>query len=428
MSSSALIFLVFISTFFCISVPVPVIALTLVLDTRLDTGLIHKQRSDLSQTTEGILVDSLYAIRDRRMDVALGRMETLVATHPEFRLAQLIYGDLLLSKSCLITNIGSYPNASPDKVTGLREEARQRFNHYLYSPSPTALPQYLIRLPEDPAQVIVIDISRSRLYLYENHDKGIRLRGDYYASVGKNGFPKRSQGDQKTPIGIYATTGSIPPDTLSDRYGAGAFPINYPNEWDNRLGRTGNGIWIHGVPKDTYSRAPHASDGCIAIANEDLLSIKDILATPNTPVILAKDVSWVEDKEIAARRNRFEKEFHRWQRDWESLDYQSYAKYYSRDFQSGTENRASWLHHKRYVNAKKQHIRIGVSNLSIFGYPDERNMLVVTFDQDYRSDNFNSYSKKRQYWRQEKTSTGEDGKEENNTWRIIYENTLPPIQ
>ena len=30
--------------------------------------------------------------------------------------------------------------------------------------------------------------------------------------------------------------------------GDGAFPLNYPNEWDRRLNKTGSGIWLHGTP------------------------------------------------------------------------------------------------------------------------------------------------------------------------------------
>jgi murein L,D-transpeptidase YafK len=62
----------------------------------------------------------------------------------------------------------------------------------------------------------------------------------------------------------------MPQDKLTDFYGSGAFPINYPNEWDRIRGRNGYGIWLHGTPRDTYSRPPRASDGCIVLSNEDL--------------------------------------------------------------------------------------------------------------------------------------------------------------
>ncbi len=47
----------------------------------------------------------------------------------------------------------------------------------------------------------------------------------------------------------------------------------------------------------------------------------------------------------------------------------------------------------------------------ILRYPDQSDMVIVSYEQDYRSNNFNSVSKKRQYWRKES-----DGR-----WRIVYE-------
>ena len=35
-------------------------------------------------------------------------------------------------------------------------------------------------------------------------------------------------------------------------------PSTIPNEWDKRHGRSGFGIWLHGTPSDTYSRAAYA--------------------------------------------------------------------------------------------------------------------------------------------------------------------------
>nr|VFJ73366.1 MAG: Murein L,D-transpeptidase YafK [Candidatus Kentron sp. FM]VFK20888.1 MAG: Murein L,D-transpeptidase YafK [Candidatus Kentron sp. FM] len=403
--------------------PELVMGATLMLDSHLDSPPSYVQYSAAPHPIEKILMDSLSAIREKRMDTALHGIETLIEKHPEFRLAQLIYGDLLLSKGHWITNLGNHPDAPQDKLLGLREEIHQRVKHYSYRPAPNTLPSYLIRPGKDLARLVIVDIDQSRLYVFEHHRGRIRLRGDYYASVGKNGFPKRSEGDQKTPIGLYVTTKGISSNKLPNRYGIAAFPVDYPNKWDKRLGRTGHGIWIHGVSPDTYSRPPRSSDGCIAVANQDLLSIKEILAVPNTPVIITEHISWTHQREIAIRRNRFEVQFDRWRRDWESRDNGRYAGHYARDFENETGDRASWLEHKRRVNAKKQYIEVSVSNLSILGYPGEPDIVQVTFDQDYRSSNYNLRSKKRQYWRKENDGKG-NGVEEDGVWRIVYEDTL----
>ncbi len=52
----------------------------------------------------------------------------------------------------------------------------------------------------------------------------------------------------------------------------------------------------------------------------------------------------------------------------------------------------------------------------MFLYPEVPGLLVVTFVQDYKSDNFQRRFTKRQYWRKEK----------NGQWKIIYEGSVSP--
>ena len=82
--------------------------------------------------------------------------------------------------------------------------------------------------------------------------------------------------------------------------GIGAFPLNYPNEWDAREGRNGHGIWLHGTPRDTYSRPPRASDGCVVLTNEDLDDLTKRLQVRLTPVIIADGVEWVSVPAVQA--------------------------------------------------------------------------------------------------------------------------------
>src|SRR5207247_1818032 len=95
--------------------------------------------------------------------------------------------------------------------------------------------------PEDRLSAVfeAIEANRSRLYVFGNDQGRPRLVADFYVTLGKNGVEKTREGDQKTPIGVYHVTGNLPRSKLTDFYGAGAFPINYPNEWDRRRGRKG---------------------------------------------------------------------------------------------------------------------------------------------------------------------------------------------
>jgi len=239
---------------------------------------------------------------------------------------------------------------------------------------------------------------------------------DYYISYGIAGTEKTREGDRKTPIGVYHITASLHAQSIGDLYGTGAFPINYPNVWDRRHRRGGHGIWLHGKPSDTFSRSPRASDGCVALSNVDIDELAKSIQVGLTPVIISNAIEWVSIDDWQSERNKFRKHIEAWRSDWESLDTERYLRHYSERFQSRTNQTfEQFARHKRQVNAPKEWIKIGVSNLSMFRSPvmlskPEEELVMVTFDQDYRSSNFNSQMQKRQYW------IREDG-----VWRIIYE-------
>ena len=257
---------------------------------------------------------------------------------------------------------------------------------------------------------MVVDTRRSRLYVYQNQSDRPRLVADYYISTGKNGSQKIREGDQKTPVGVYHVTASLPKQKLSDFYGNGAYPINYPNDWDRRQGRKGHGIWLHGTPSDTYSRPPRASDGCVVLANADLDAVGRFLQIGLTPVIISDAIDWVEIHDWDEEKRRFQEQMEKWRTDWESRNTERYLANYSRKFSAGNMNLDDWAKQKRHVNTGKAWIKIGISNLSIFRNPGRENVVVVTFDQDYRSSNLSNTMKKRQYW------VKDEGR-----WRIISE-------
>jgi murein L,D-transpeptidase YafK len=363
---------------------------------------------------EAALIRALEKIRGDEIDGALAELERLVEVNPTFRLAQLMYADLLLAKSRPISDFGSMPSASLDRILAFRDEARARWSHYREPPPGNRIPAALVRLSPDQRHVIMVNLATSRLYLFENRDGVPHLVQDFYATIGKNGSRKDLEGDQKTPVGVYFITGFINPDKLPDFYGDGAFPIDYPNAWDQRHGRTGYGIWLHGTPSTTFSRPPRDSDGCVILSNRDLRTLAGYIQPSHTPVVLSEDVHWLARKDWLARQQRFDGVVEKWRRDWESRDADRYLSHYSPNYQGlGLDYRA-WVEHKRRVNPSKRYIKVGVSGESMFLYPGEDGLLVVTFEQDYSSDNFRRRFLKRQYWRMEK-----DGR-----WRIVYEGSV----
>ncbi len=364
-----------------------------------------------STPPDDALVSGFRAIESNQLDLAQERVDALIARYPNFRLAYLVRGDLLLARARPLETFGNVVKTVPQaKLEGLREEALARLRAMRQPPGENRVPRYVLQMPPQEKHAFVVDSRRSRLYVFENDGGKPRLIEDYYVTLGKNGVVKTREGDQKTPIGVYHVTANLPKNKLTDFYGAGAFPINYPNEWDKRLGRNGHGIWLHGVPRELYSRPPRASDGCIVLANPDLLSVSRYVQVGMTPVIIADEVEWTDAAALEAERASLAGAIEAWRADWESRDSDRYLAHYSTRFSAGRDNYAAWAKHKRRVNAAKKWIKVRVSRLGMLRYPGERDFVVVSFEQDYRSDGLSNIMKKRQYW------VKEDGR-----WKIIYE-------
>jgi murein L,D-transpeptidase YafK len=359
---------------------------------------------------EPMLARVFSAIEGGRLDDALRQTEALIATYPNFRLAYLVKGDLLLARARQIATFGNAANAPQDRLAELRDEAIARLRGYRDKPRPNTVPRYLLEMTPEQKHAVVVDTAKSRLYVYENINGRPRFVADYYVTHGKAGTEKSREGDKKTPVGVYHVTASLPRGKLSDFYGSGAFPINYPNEWDRRLGRNGHGIWLHGTPSDTFSRPPRASDGCVVLANQDLDAIAKTLQPGLTPVIISDKVEWLSLDDWQAERSALLRQFEEWRRDWESRDVQRFLRHYSTRFQADGQDYAAWAAQKRKVGAGKTWVKVGAAKLSMFRNPGKMDLVVVGFDQDYRSNNLNNQMRKRQYW------TKEDGR-----WKIIYE-------
>lgn len=371
---------------------------------------IHVPQSAPQLSFESMLVKSLLEIRHNQLDVALNDIDNLLRVNPNFRLAHLIKGDLLMARAHPINTLGDVPGAPSQHVEGMRDEARKRLQRHIEQPPTGQIPKYLVQFEPEQKYAVVVDTSRSRLYLFQNIQGEPHYVTDFYITSGKKGSDKVKEGDQRTPLGVYFVTSHLAKSKLSDFYGTGAFPISYPNEWDKQLGRNGHGIWLHGVPSDTYSRSPRASSGCVVLTNPDLDELGKYMQIGLTPVIISDGIEWMDAAEWRAQHGELGKQLEKWRTDWESKNADSYLDHYSKNFASGKLRYSEWSSQKRQVNAGKTWIKVNLSRVSVFRYPGQDNMAVVTFQQDYRSNNLSNQMRKRQYWLQE-----------NGQWKIVYE-------
>ena len=359
------------------------------------------------------MANSLLAISQSRIPEALTAVDKLTQQHPNFRLAQLVKGDLLLARAQPLQTLGNTGTRGNVELEQLRDEARQRVRTVSEALPNDKVPIYLLNLDDTYRHALVVDASRSRLYVYENR-AGLPVRvADFYITIGKAGVGKTKEGDNRTPIGIYTISSFKSPRELTDFYGGGAFTLSYPNEWDTRQGRNGHGIWIHGSPSNTYSRTPRASEGCVVLSNDDLSRISQFVETGKTPVIIAEQVEWVDYNILDTRRNDLAAALDQWRTDWESRDTDRLLSHYAVSFRTGSQNMRSFASNKHKVNASKSWIKIGLNKVSLMLYPERSDFALVTFVQDYQSSNLSDSTSKRQFWSRE-----------NGRWKIIHETSL----
>lgn len=360
---------------------------------------------------EDRLSAAITAMQDGAYADASRRLEALVRDEPNFRLANLLYGHVLALRSG--ARIGS-PLAD-DEDPGMRDllaEYHQRGSTRRALPPPERVPAPLMMLSEDIRHALVVDLQNGRAYLLEQDDGQLRVIRNLYAGIGRSGFGKQSEGDLRTPIGVYRISGWLSDEQLPPLYGAGALPLNYPNSWDRALGRTGSGIWLHGVPPETYVRAPRSSEGCVTFSNADLLSLKQSLAIGSTPVVLVDQLDWVAPSTLADDRAALLDAIEQWRSHVSALDTEAYLDLYADDFRSDDGlSKTAFSDYKRRVNSGKRRVEIGITDLSMFAYPGEAGLVVAQFVQHDVSDNAVSSVRKDQYWRRQS-----DGR-----WQIVRE-------
>ncbi|HEY5674519.1 MAG TPA: L,D-transpeptidase family protein [Malonomonas sp.] len=370
---------------------------------------------------EASLLKSLLLFQGARLNAAVSELQELTRRAPKFQLAHLVLGDLLLARFDLVSSIGKSAllqrlDAQQElQIEQLRREARARLQGYLALVDGVEVPRALLSLSSVTEYALVVDKSMNRLYVYRNLGPGLppELVDDYYIVLGKKTGDKFKEGDLRTPNGVYFVTSYLPDEKLPPLYGSGAFPVNYPNELDLRLRKTGNGIWLHGTDKDFYSRPPLDTEGCVVLTNEEFSRIGQYVEIGRTPVVISEQVEWVSSREWLDKNIEIQATLEHWRQSWEQADLAAYLRLYSADFWAKGHDNSSWGRHKKMVFAGKKFQKIDLSEISLLAYPqvgDGKQMVVANFVQHYRSNNYNGDMRKRLYM------VKEQGR-----WKVLYE-------
>ena len=269
---------------------------------------------------EDRLLLALQAVQSAKLDKAESLLRTLIHDEPEFNLAHMMYADILKAKSNSLKQVGAGLRDSVERDALLTEVAKRYRVNLQGQNSNGRIPAVLTRLDKNYSNAIVVDLDQSRLFVFENLSNHPVQVADYYVSMGRGGADKNKEGDLRTPLGVYFVESYIPPYKLADKYGAGAYPLNYPNAWDQFKGRTGSGIWLHGTRSGTYNRAPLASEGCVVLPNDDLLKVGSHISLGQTPVLIGQGIKWLSIEQWQFQKTKTNSIFQQWIDDWQSLD------------------------------------------------------------------------------------------------------------
>ena len=357
-----------------------------------------------AQTPDTLLRKAGQSIKEGNLYAAIAELDQLVERQPNFGLAHWLRYRLYSVVS------GKGEISLPDAIAFPLED-EWRVKERLWGLDKAVIPSEVWYLSPKIPFLIVMDVQDNRLIVYRNNDAGLEVVQDYYASIGRNGASKQKEGDNKTPVGIYFFTKFLPANELEDRYGSGAFPINYPNIWDRRHKRTGHGIWLHGTEEAVYSRAPKDSDGCIVLTNNQIVYLRQLLPEVDNdlPIIIGNPIRWRSGIGVydSADKDHFLQVWQAWQAHVKSRQVERLSDWYWADFKSSQLDRAGW-HRLQRKRERTQYFDTNPELLSILQHSEDP-LVVVNYSRLVKGKNIMI----RQYWEQR-------GKQ----WKMVFEGAV----
>ena len=274
-------------------------------------------------------------------------------------------------------------------------------------------PAYFLEMPDSVGDILIADAASATLRRFGRSASGIVEKDQRYMSIGVNGMGKQRAWDRKTPLGIYFITESIDTSRLHEKYGAAAYALDYPNAWDRFRDRTGSGIWLHGVDRRNPERPPRDTDGCLALRNEEIRLLKSVLEPHVTPVIVARNVSWVSEDELRKTRLEFREALDTWRSSLASGDLQTYLSLYAVDFRSGGLDRDEWTSNQARLFESRLIDGVMIDDVMLLADPEEPGLYLSRFTQFLLTGSGPETSTRRLYWR----------RTDERRWEIVSEDT-----
>lgn len=262
------------------------------------------------------------------------------------------------------------------------------------STSNNTFPNGLINLPSHQLisdYIFTVDKNAKELYVYQAKGPDLTLAFKFPTDIGKGKGDKLKQGDFKTPEGIYFLEKKLTGKELDfSQYGSIAFTTSYPNYFDMKGGKTGNGIWLHAIP-DTVPLT-RGSRGCVVVRNNVIQSLASIIDLNKTPILIYDKIDFVEKAQIASTKASVIKFLDAWKKSWEAQNMDEYMSYYDLNFTAKKMNFDQWKKYK--IGLNYTNIKVEFSEPVILKNKDK--ILIKTY-QKYTSDKHTDFGVKTIY-------------------------------
>ncbi|ADN08921.1 L,D-transpeptidase family protein [Sulfurimonas autotrophica] len=244
---------------------------------------------------------------------------------------------------------------------------------------------------ESYTNILLCDKSKSELLIYsKDSNNTYKLRKEYSAFTGKLKGDKRKEGDLKTPIGVYDIIKKI--SKVDSFYGPMAFVTSYPNLYDRYEGKTGQGIWIHGLP--TNQERDAFTKGCIAINNKSIECMNRNIDIKKTVLIIKENAN---DSTTPSKKtlSQLLSTLYAWRYAWLYNETENYLNFYAPEFKryDGMDFKR-FKKYKTRIFAKYESKTILFRNINIVTYPNMKSVYRITFDEEYKSNSFSFNGRK----------------------------------
>ena len=260
--------------------------------------------------------------------------------------------------------------------------------------APGALvPGALIQIPKN-GNAIIVEKKSQMLYVYSEKEGLGSPTFQSPCSTGANPGTKTHAGDRRTPEGVYFLKDEFEDRYLTPVYGKKAFPSDYPNFLDLRLGKQGSAIWIHGTDK---TLKPMDSNGCVALENRNIISLSDYIHLDATPLIIVEQIDYTSIDTLTRTREKIAGFLEQWATALAAQSYHTYLSFYDQTYFPDISWWEAWLRLRDKAGAQHpEGLNVILENTGIYA---QGGVVVVLCDMSLsRTGGSEIYLGKRQFF------------------------------